>query len=118
MFLNDLYKIIEFHATMDTIAAVISLDPDHKIFEGHFPGSPVTPGVVQLQIVKELLEKHLERNLRMKTMRTCKFIQVLNPQETPEVDIHIKFAQSGFLEISASGSYQGITFFKAQVSYI
>lgn len=118
LLLDDLYKIVEFSSTPDTITAVISLSSDHKIFEGHFPDAPVTPGVVQLQIVKELLEKHLGKDLRMKIMRTCKFIQVLDPRETPEININIKYTQNELLEISASGSYQDITFFKAQVSYI
>ena len=118
MFLNDLYKIVELSSTAERIAATISLNPEHTIFEGHFPGSPVTPGVVQLQIVKELLEKQLERSLRMKTMRTCKFIQILNPRETPELNIHIKFTQSEFLEITAFGMHEGNTFFKAQIIYI
>ena len=118
MFLDNLYKIKNFDVTPETILAAISLDPDHTLFEGHFPNSPVLPGVVQLQIVKELLEKHLGRNVKMKSMRTSKFIQVINPKETPDVYIDIKFKNAEFLEVVASGSCEGVTFFKAQVSYI
>ncbi|MEO6686377.1 MAG: 3-hydroxyacyl-ACP dehydratase [Dyadobacter sp.] len=118
MFLDNLYKITTFDVTPETIIATISLDQDHVIFEGHFPGSPVLPGVVQLQIVKELLEKHLGRTLKMKTMRTSKFLHVINPKETPDVYINIKFKNDEFLEVTASGSWESVTFFKTQVSYI
>jgi 3-hydroxyacyl-[acyl-carrier-protein] dehydratase len=118
MFLNSLYKINEFSAGTETISAVLSIDPDHEIFEGHFPDRPVTPGVVQLQMVTELLEKHFSKNITLKSMRTCKFIQVLNPRETPQINIHIKFRRDEFLDVTATGSYQGTTYFKAQVSYI
>lgn len=118
MFLDSLYKITGFDVTEETIFATISIDPDHAIFEGHFPDSPVLPGVVQLQIVKELLEKYLGRTLQMKTMRTSKFLQVINPKETPDVYIDIKFKVGEFLEVVVSGSWENVTFFKAQVSYI
>lgn len=118
MFLDSLYKITSFDVKSDTILATISINPDHTIFEGHFPDSPVMPGVVQLQIVKELLEKHLGKTLTMKTMRTGKFLRVVNPKETPDVYIDIKFKNAEFLEVVASGSCENATFFKAQVSYI
>jgi 3-hydroxyacyl-[acyl-carrier-protein] dehydratase len=118
MFLNSLYTITEMNTGADTISAAITINPAHHIFAGHFPGSPVTPGVVQLQIVKELLEQHLKRDLKMKTMRTCKFLQIINPQETPELKIDLKFTEVEGLEVTASGSYGGVTYFKAQVCYI
>ena len=118
MFPNNLYKITGFDVTPETVFATISINPDHVIFEGHFPDSPVLPGVVQIQIVKELLEKHLNRTLKMKTMRTSKFLQVLNPKETPAVCIEIKFKYGEFIEVVASGSWENVTFFKTQVSYI
>ena len=118
MFLDSLYKITGFDVTPQTILATVSIDPDHAIFEGHFPNSPVLPGVVQLQIVKELLEKNLGRTLKMKTLRTSKFLQVINPKQTPDVYIDIKFKSGEFLEVVASGSWENVTFFKIQVSYI
>ena len=118
MFLNNLYTLSELNSTSRTIAAEIKINADHDIFKGHFPGAPVTPGVIQLQIVKELLEKHFERDLKMKTMRTCKFLQIINPEETSDINIEIKFTQGEYLEVTAAGSYQDVTYFKAQVSYI
>ncbi|MCF2447549.1 3-hydroxyacyl-ACP dehydratase [Dyadobacter sp. CY345] len=118
MFLNNLYTISEISSDSQSISAVIILDPVHEIFIGHFPGAPVTPGVVQLQIVKELLEQHLKKDLRMKTMRVCKFLQIINPEETPEIRIDIKFTEGEVIDVVASGSYEDIIYFKTQVSYI
>jgi len=118
MFLNNLYTVTETVSSTQTLSARIRLDSAHEIFKGHFPGSAITPGVVQLQIVKELLEQHLNRNLRMKTMRVCKFLQIINPEETPEIQIDIKFTAGDALDVVASGSSGDITYFKTQVSYI
>ncbi|WP_159471667.1 3-hydroxyacyl-ACP dehydratase [Dyadobacter sp. 3J3] len=118
MFSENLYKIAGFDVSPEVILATISINPDHAIFAGHFPGSPILPGVLQLQIVKELLEKHLGRTLKMKTMRTTKFLNVINPKETRNVYLDIKFKSGEVLEVLASGSWENITFFKTQVSYI
>jgi len=119
MFLNDLFTVLSLNATDETISAEIRIDESHPIFKGHFPGSPVTPGVVQLQIVKEIVEIHLHRKFRMKTMRTCKFLNILNPMETPVITIDIKFEdKEPFLEIIASASHDGNVYLKAQMSCI
>jgi 3-hydroxyacyl-[acyl-carrier-protein] dehydratase len=99
------------------ITAEISLNASHDIYNGHFPGAPVTPGVVQLEIVKEILQVSLERKLKMKAMRTCKFLQIINPLETTSLTISVKFTESELLEVIASGQNSEYTFFKAQLAY-
>ena len=119
MFLDELFTVLSLNATAETISAEIRIDESHLIFTGHFPGSPVTPGVVQLQIVKEILEIHLHQKLRMKTMRSCKFLKILNPIETPVITIAIKFEdQEESLEVTASANHNGNVYFKAQMSYV
>lgn len=102
----------------DSIVSEIVIDPMHPIFEGHFPGAPVTPGVVQMQIVKEIMESHLNKKLAMKAVRTCKFLEVLDPNQTPSVHISIKYKWTEFLEVIASGEFNGKVFFKMQASYL
>ena len=119
MFLNDLFTVLSLSSTEETILSEIKIDASHAIFDGHFPGSPVTPGVVQLQIVKEIVEMNLQKQLRMKTMRTCKFLQIINPLLTPVITIDIKFAyKEGFLEVTASARDEDNVYLKAQISYI
>ena len=118
MFLNDLFSIVKLTSTTETISADIKIDSNHRVFEGHFPGSPVTPGVIQLQIVKEILEDCLQRKLTLKNMKTSKFLQVINPKETPVVHFEIKFVQSEFLDVVATGTSGGLAFLKTQISYL
>jgi 3-hydroxyacyl-[acyl-carrier-protein] dehydratase len=117
VFLDSLYRINNLTIEQGALLVEIRLNADHQIYEGHFPGAPVTPGVVQLQIVKELLESHLKRKLKMKSMRTCKFLKIINPDETPEIQISIKFTEGEHIEVSTSASNKGTVYFKAQVSY-
>ena len=118
MFVNSLYSINSTEFSPETLVAGITIDQNHSIFTGHFPGAPVTPGVVQVQIVKEIMESQLGKKLVMKSMRTCKFLEVLNPVEDPSVRINIKYKQLEMLEVTASGESHGKVFFKMQASYL
>jgi 3-hydroxyacyl-[acyl-carrier-protein] dehydratase len=88
----------------NTVQFALTLNPSHPIFEGHFPGNPVTPGVVQLEMIKELLNIHLNRSLHLVDMPTCKFLAILNPNTTPEVNLEIQIGEEleGKLRINAS----------------
>ena len=78
--LNDFFKIIDTSANENSFISKIEINPQHIVFIGHFPGYPVTPGVIQIQIVHELLEKHFGIKMELKTMPQCKFLKILNPQ--------------------------------------
>jgi len=77
---SDFYSTISFNATADHIAATVQINPEHAIFEGHFPGQPVVPGVCMLQMVKELAEKASEKKLQLRKVAQVKYLQVLVPK--------------------------------------
>ncbi len=80
--LHDFYQVEEFlHAVTGACQVTLSMNPEHPIFEGHFPGFPVVPGVCMIQITKELLEQALGRETRLVTARNLKFLTILNPNE-------------------------------------
>src|SRR5205085_4235327 len=94
MLLNDFFEIVEIGFVEGKLISKIKLNGTHKIYSGHFPGNPITPGVVQVQMVKELLEHHFKKSLKMKTMSRCKFLQILNPQQTPFITVTIDVAET------------------------
>ena len=67
--------------------ANISLNKNHDIFKGHFPGNPVTPGVCMMQIVKELTEEFTGKKLFLKSASNVKFMAIINPFETPDLTL-------------------------------
>ncbi len=71
---------------------VIQVNADHPVFDGHFPGNPVVPGVYQVQMVKDLVEKALNHPVKLFESDNIKFLSMINPQETTllEFNIHIK----------------------------
>lgn len=91
--LNGFYILNSCENTGEgTYLAMITLDPAHQIFSGHFPGNPVAPGVCMMQIVKDVTERILERKLFLTSANNVKFMAIINPVETPglKLDLEIK----------------------------
>jgi 3-hydroxyacyl-[acyl-carrier-protein] dehydratase len=87
----------------------IELNPDHPIYEGHFPGNPVVPGVCQVQMVREGLEtlKNIKGTLR--SAGNIKFLNVIVPSEHPTLTVRYKVKSPhpeniNFSAIISSGS--------------
>ncbi|MCW3170218.1 3-hydroxyacyl-ACP dehydratase [Chryseobacterium sp. 09-1422] len=72
-----------------SFSANIKLNKDHNIFNGHFPGNPVTPGVCMMQIVKELTEEFTGKKLFLKSASNVKFMAIINPFETPDLTMQL-----------------------------
>lgn len=82
---------MEFSFTENQVLAKISLNPDHEVYGGHFPDQPVVPGVVQIQIIKELVEKAVNQKLVLAEMAFSKFLNMIVPLQSPVLKLEIKF---------------------------
>lgn len=77
--LDDFYSIEQ-----EAPACVrVKINPAHRIYEGHFPGNPVTPGVCLVQICTELLERITGRRLDLTTIKKIKYLNVVHPDDEP-----------------------------------
>lgn len=65
----------------------LQLHPEHEIYQAHFPGNPITPGVCQVQIVAELAGRQLQRHLTLHRVVNLKFTAPVSPVETPQIDV-------------------------------
>ena len=83
--INSLYKVVSKNVVGSSLRYDILLDASHFIYQAHFPGEPVTPGVCIIQIAKELLEDHLSRGLHIRTIKNVKFLNVISPVESPRI---------------------------------
>lgn len=88
--LTDFYTLETQEKTESgSFIANIKLNQAHDIFNGHFPGNPVTPGVCMMQIVKELTEEFTRKKLFLKTASNVKFMAIINPFETPDLKMQL-----------------------------
>ena len=117
--MDDFFKVLESSGSVTGFITTVALDPGHIVYKGHFPGHPVTPGVIQMQIVHELLEHHFGRKLSLITMPSCKFLKVLDPRETPQLVVHVEFTRTDdLLNIKARGENGSTVFFKLNGTYL
>lgn len=97
MLMNDFYTVHELQPSLDSLSCVVVFNSTHQIFEGHFPGQPVVPGVCMVQITKELLQQQLDKSLILRSTGQVKFLQLITPDVIPEVNISWKETDKGYL---------------------
>lgn len=105
--LPDFYRITQVDNINETDWTVqVRLNPQHPVYGGHFPQQPVVPGVCMLQMIKECMEKICHRPLQYCHIASCKFLAVINPNETPELSFSftLKESETDDLQIQAEGS--------------
>ncbi|MBD0333419.1 MAG: hypothetical protein ICV66_12270 [Chitinophagaceae bacterium] len=116
--IDDFFTLNNLTAKVNGLSAVIELNRRHIIYSAHFPGNPVTPGVVQLQIVNELLEKYCGRKFKLKEILDCKFLKVLSPEDTKELIIEIELDnQNKYINAKAIGKSATNIYFKLNSVY-
>lgn len=114
MLQNNFYYLSSFEPKELGINAVITFNPDHEIFEGHFPGKPVVPGVCMIQIVKELLQQATSKKLLFQKGHQIKFLQLLVPVQDEKVDVNInwKVIEDDVLQTTVDFKKDGIILLK------
>lgn len=120
MLKDDFFKINSIETSEGTINAALEINASHKIFEGHFPGIPVVPGVCMMQMIKEVLESVIGRATRLKQADHLKFLAVINPVENNLVNALIKYSSNGdgSIKVNASLSNTTATNLKLQALFI
>lgn len=92
MLIRDFYAIEEFSTSENKVQALIRLNPEHEVYKGHFPGQPVLPGVIQLQIVKEIMEKAVIQKLLLSEMVFAKYLKMITPDKSQVLSLIIDFS--------------------------
>ncbi len=70
--LDGLYDVI-FKSDKEVIVKLN--DKEHPVFKAHFPGKPIMPGFVHLEIISDLFEFDIT------TIKRAKFLKQIEPDE-------------------------------------
>ncbi len=90
MLIKDFYSIkTTTQVNANTIHVNIVLNKDHEVFNGHFPGNPVTPGVCMIQTIKEVTQSHVNSTLFLQNISNVKFTALINPNINPELVLEL-----------------------------
>ena len=91
MLKDDFFYIQSVNDDHGVISAMLEINPSHKIFEGHFPGQPVVPGVCMMEMVKEVTETVTGREMFLQKADTIKFLSVIDPNINRNIQVRIKY---------------------------
>jgi len=89
---DNFFRVKDSAQTATGVDYIIEFNPEHFIYQAHFPDHPITPGVCIIQIIKELLVEIVQRNLFLKKIDNIKFLNVINPLENREVTFSISLS--------------------------
>ena len=97
----------------------LKLNPNHAVFKGHFPERAILPGVVMIEILKKATQKIIGKSLSMKESKSIKFLRMVEPQLTEELDLTltIKEDENGIHVRGALAKNEDI-YFKEIVTFI
>ena len=90
MLLNKLFFIDTLEKTEGLIRSDIHIDETHPIFEGHFPGQPVLPGVCMLEMLKEVIEFANASKYQLESASSVKFLTMFTPPQITRALFEIK----------------------------
>lgn len=95
MLIEGLYSIVTFDKDGQEIKATVKLNAEHEVFKGHFPGNPVMPGVCMIQMIKELVEKAMEKALFLSVASNVKFMAIINPEKNETIQLSLTLTEDG-----------------------
>lgn len=98
MLKGELYGITSISST----EAEVRLLASSCVYAAHFPGYPITPGVVIVKIATELLSEISGRSVDVSSARNIKFISPVIPSE--DTRLTYRFGDSGEVSVLLDGS--------------
>ena len=104
MTLQSIYKISDLRYSEGEFSASLGFDPKHKIFEGHFPGQPVVPGVVLIHILKDICSTIVGTEVQLLKGTNIKFLNLIDPRDNTTISISGTFTESEKHQISLNAS--------------
>jgi 3-hydroxyacyl-[acyl-carrier-protein] dehydratase len=92
MLTTDLYSfVITGHEVGSEIRAMITLNESSSVYAGHFPEFPITPGVCQVLMIKEILVEELNVPLQLSKAKSIKFNAMHEPGKVKKIQTWIKY---------------------------
>jgi 3-hydroxyacyl-[acyl-carrier-protein] dehydratase len=104
MLQGNFFEINNLEVVGFDVKAELTINVAHKIFDGHFPGQPVVPGVCIMQMVKEIIEQVLSKKTNLISSSEIKFLAIINPVENNIISATIKYAveENGHINVTAT----------------
>jgi AMP-binding enzyme C-terminal domain/FabA-like domain len=85
---ETLIRLLESRNTASDTRLVVAAD--HPSLAGHFPGNPIVPGVVLLDLIVVAAQARLPENAVFHELRSAKFILPVKPNDPVDVTLKVE----------------------------
>jgi 3-hydroxyacyl-[acyl-carrier-protein] dehydratase len=122
--LQDFYTELSSDHTPEqplSFSSVIRLNPSHPVYAGHFPQTPVVPGVCLIQMIQEIVSQKLKQPLQLSGGDNIKFLAMVDPLRTPELSLAFSLQLHGdAVQVSVTYSHAGNNYvkFKGKFAFV
>jgi len=99
---EDILRSIKnfFTINIGHIEAHFCFDKDLALFQGHFPGKPMLPGVMQIEMVRVMVEMTQKMPFMINHIKKIKYLKPIFPGDHIKVKIELS-EQNNSMAVSA-----------------
>ena len=90
MLLDTFFTIDNITAQDEKTLFEVTINKEHAVFEGHFPGNPVVPGVFLIQMIREVIEHWQQKKFKIEAADEIKFMNMVIPQQSSHLTLEIQ----------------------------
>ena len=109
MLIKNYYSIESIKEEEGIFYYDVILNSDCDVYKGHFPGEPISPGVCNIQMIKECAEHAAGKSLTISNVLQCRFINLVTPLKVNKATVRIKLDCAENKTILSSSLYDAET---------
>ena len=99
---NKFYKILNINQSDDcSYSIIIQLCVDCDVYNGHFQCHAIAPGVCNIQLVRECVEKILSKSLQIDNIKQVKFLTLVEPSIGNVYSVNLSINKSDKIDVVA-----------------
>ena len=111
MLIKDFYYVENHTAESDgSHVYSVRLNTQHPVYQGHFPEKPITPGVCNIQMIKECVENATAKHLTFTAIDRCRLTAMVTPDGSPMLNIKVQTDAADSSKVSATIFYGETTY--------
>ncbi len=91
---GNYYEVKQWSGTPEEGHFDIEILATSSVFEGHFPGRPICPGVCGIAIIRNCAAMLVNCPLTISAIKQCRFVEVATPQKAGHQTLDIKLTKA------------------------
>lgn len=102
----NIYTLTPDIAVGNNVSYTITLNPDDEILKAHFPGQPIVPGAVLVQMAVDAISNHMKRRVKVECVGKVKFLKPITPDVRGlSINLHIEDGKSTAVIANADAKF-------------